>query len=316
MNKFLYALVIMIGVGLMSCRKTNNDIAIQQYDDDQIQAYIKQNGLTAMQRDKTDGDTTGIYYQILNKGTGPVVDYPDKISYTYSYSTFDGKYAATDTILNHVNNYLGHVTPNAIQLSIKNVISRLGLGKGTKVRLLVPSRLAFGRNGYFAGAVSISGNQCLDYTINLINDNSKDQAKYDDLSIRNYIAANGLTGFGPPTKDGLYYKIVTPSTGIDTIGDATVVGIQNNASLLNNNQFENYTQTDQTLVSTSFSLYDAETPGLREGLKLVKSGAKIILLVPSALAFGQAGSSNSATGVSVPAFSCIKYEIQVVSVTN
>src|SRR6202000_2647772 len=104
-----------------SCRKSSDNFTIQQFDDNEIQNYIKQNGLTAMKRDTSGADTTGIYYQIINPGTGSVIDYPTLISYTYSYRTFDGAYSTTDTIINHTNTYLGHVVPPAVQISLKNI---------------------------------------------------------------------------------------------------------------------------------------------------------------------------------------------------
>jgi len=316
MKRIFYTLIVLIAVGLVSCKKSN-EVSIKQFDDNQIQGYIQQNGLTGMKQDTSGGDTTGIYYQILNLGTGPVVDYPDEVSYVYSYQTFDGEYTTTDTIANHTYNFLGHVVPPAIQLSIKNIMKR----KGTKVRLLIPSRLAFGQNGYFAGAVHINGNECLDYTINLL-DGDYDpvakinhQAVYDDISIKNYMAANGLTGY-TKTASGLYYNVTQAGTGTAAIGMNSTVGLQYTGYLFDGVAFDTETNTDLTVAVTSFYTLYAEIPGFSEGLTHITQGGSISIIMPSTLAYQNGGSTNSVTGVTVPAFSCLRFDIYVVSVTN
>jgi FKBP-type peptidyl-prolyl cis-trans isomerase FkpA len=304
MKRIYYTLIVLFAVGLASCKKAGQDQTIKQFDEDQIKGYIAQNGLSGMKRDTSGGDTTGIYYQILSTGTGPVVDYPDKISYVYSYHTFDNEYSATDTIINHTNNFLGHVTPSAIQIALKSIAKR----KGTKVRLLIPSRLAFGTGGYFAGAIHINGNECLDYTVNLIDQNY--QASYDDISIQKYMAANNLTGFTKSTKSGLWYKVTQAGTGSDAVTINSVVGVQYTGYLLNNTVFDKQVSDDATAASFSTSLYNV-VKGWQEGLTYVKAGGKITLLVPSSMAYGDAGS-----GTVIPAFSCLRFDISLITVTN
>ena len=312
MKRIFYTLTVLIAVGLASCKK-NNELSIKQFDDSQIQGYIQQNGLTGM---IPAGDTTGIYYQVISAGTGPVIDYPTQVAYVYSYHTFDNEYSTTDTIINHTFTYLGHVTPNAVQLSLKNLAKR----KGTKLRLLIPSRLAFGRDGYFSGAIHINGNECLDYTVNLIDDEVDPvshinyQSVYDDISIQKYMAANSLTGY-TKAASGFYYKILTAGTGTAAISLNSTVGLQYTGYLLNNTAFEIETTTDGTAAAT-FSMYDAPNAGFQQALPLVTSGAVISFILPSHLGYGPTGSTNSLTGVTIPAFSCLRYDVTVVSVTN
>jgi len=324
MKRIFYTLIILLAVALVSCKKSNNELTIKQYDDNQIQTYIQQNGLTGMKRDLSGGDTTGIYYQILNVGTGPVVDYPSLVSYVTSYHTFDNQYSSLDTITNHTYTFLGHVTPNALQLSIKNIMKT----KGTKVRLLIPSRLAFGRDGYFAGAIHINGNECLDYTVNLIDDEYDGvkkinyQNQYDDLSIKNYMAANGLTASYLKLNDsngnftGLYYNITQTGTGTSVISPTSTVGVQYTGTLLDGNAFDTVNDPDPTVAATTFTMYDAPNAAFQLALPLIHEGSIINIIAPSHLSFGQSGSTNSLTGVTVPAFSCLQYSILVVSVTN
>ena len=327
MKKLFYLIIPIIAFGLFSCRKSSDNFTIKQYDQNSIQNYISANGLTGMIRDTSGGDTTGIYYQVLEQGTGSVVDYPSLVSYVYSYHTFDNSYSTTDTINNHTNTYVGHVVPPAVQLSIKNLVKR----KGTKIRLLIPSRLAFGTNGYFSGGVNINGNQCLDYSLYLVDndpllvagkqvaDGNGDiitsQTTYDDISLQKYMAANSLTGFTAATsKSGYkyYYKIRVAGTGTDPISISSTVGLQYAGSLLNGTIFDTETNLDGTAAAT-FTLYDV-VDGFSDGLTHTTAGGQITLLLPSALGYGDGGSS--AGSVAIPAFSCLRFDMTVISVSN
>ena len=112
MKQITFTLLLLISIGLVSCRKDRNDPDAKQNDDAQIKNYIAANGITGMQRDTTDGDTTGIYYKILSPGTSTTpMEYSDQISFVYTMRTLDGKYISTDSLnLNHFYGYLGHVT--------------------------------------------------------------------------------------------------------------------------------------------------------------------------------------------------------------
>lgn len=322
MKRLFYITIAVIAFGFASCRKSSDDLTIKQFDQNSIQTYMSQNGLTGFKRDTTGGDTTGIYYQIITPGTGSVVNYPDLASYVYTYHTFDGNYSTTDTIINHTNTYVGHITPTAVQIAVKNILKQ----KGGKIRFLVPSRLAFGINGYFSGGITINGNQCLDYTVSLVNNDIyldpatkkpvintatgnyiNNQDIYDDISIQKYMAANSLSGYTKSTS-GLWYKVITAGTGTDVISLASTVGVQYTGTLLNGTAFDTEVTTDGT-AATSFTLYDV-VPGFAEGLSKTTAGGQISLLIPSAIGYG-----NSLSGT-IPAFSCLRFEITVVSVSN
>jgi len=305
MKKLFYVIIALTALAISSCRKSVDNLNIKQFDDLQIQNYIAQNHLTGMIRDTSGGDTTGIYYQILDQGTGPALNYPDVVSYTYTYRTFDGGYSTTDTIVNHTNTYVGHVVPNALQISIKNIAKR----RGAKVRLLIPSRLAFGTDGYFSGGVAINGNQCLDYTIYIINN----QPAYDNLSIRNAMVANGLDSTTyTKTASGLWYKIIVPGTGPDAISLASTAGVQYTGTLLNGTAFDTETNTNAD-AQVSFTLYDV-VPGFAEALTHTTAGGQISFFIPSHLAYGDP--SNTSGTTTIPAFSCLHFELTVYSVSN
>src|SRR5579872_7603 len=192
MKSILFTLVLLLAIGLTACRKDKNYPDIKTYDQQQIASYIAANGITGMVKDTTGGDTTGIWYKIITPGTGVAVDYPTEISYVYTIKSFDGLYNSVDTVVNHFDGLVGHTAPNGLILAIRNILKY----KGGKMRVLIPSHLAYGVNGVGSGSKTITngriaGNQCLDYTVELIDN----QDKYDDAVIQTYLTANNLTGY-------------------------------------------------------------------------------------------------------------------------
>jgi FKBP-type peptidyl-prolyl cis-trans isomerase FkpA len=306
----------LMSLGLVSCHKDSNNVDIKTYDQQQIQNYITANSLTGMKRDLSGGDTTGIYYQILRPGKGKVLEYSDDVSFVYTIKTLDGQYTVVDTVLNHAYNYVGHLAPNGLMLAIKNIL----INDGTQARLLIPSRLAYGTSGSGTGSTRLPGNESLDYYINMINTtkldvpNSNLQPVYDDMVIQNYMKTNGLTGF-TKTSDGLYYKIAQVGTGTVAVTENSVVGLQYTGKLLNGTIFDSYNAADTTATAVN---YQNMIPGWQEGLKLVTKGAKLSLIIPSALAFGKTPASTgySFTVQTPPASACLYYDFNVESVTN
>ena len=182
---------------LISCEKEYETIDV--IDDRNVQEYIQQNKISAQEY-----QGTGIYYQVVTAGTGPEVQYSDKVPALITMRSLDGKYVSSDTfnIANRYYNFLGYYNPEAIRLGVKEVLKK---SNGT-IRMIIPSRLAFGRNG----SGSIPGNASMDVTVRVL-DFAK-LVEYEDFTIRKYLESNSLTGF-TKTSTGLYYKIGQPGTG-------------------------------------------------------------------------------------------------------
>ena len=303
MKQSLFILLLLFTVCFLSCRKTGNEPDIKQYDQTQIQNYIAANGLSQMKRDTTSGDTTGIYYQTLQAGTGKQLDYSDTLSFVYTIKSFDNKFIETDTISNHYDGYLGHVSPNGTMLGIRNLLKY----KGGRIRMLIPSHLAYGVNGVGSGSKTITtgriaGNQCLDYYVHVIDR----QDIYDDQVIRNYIKNSNLTGYNK-TESGVYYKVTVAGTGTSPIYYYSSFTTTYSGQFLNGTFFDTTAQT----TSTTFSIDGIAVQGLIEALEnYAVAGTSISVIIPSHLAYGVAGVSGT-----IPANACLRFDYQITAVT-
>jgi len=306
MKSILFTLVLLLAIGLTACRKDKNYPDIKTYDQQQIASYIAANGITDMVKDTSGKDSTGIWYKIITPGTGAAVDYPTELSFVYTMKTFDGLNNSTDTVINHFDGLLGHLAPNGLILAIRNILKY----KGGKMRVLIPSHLGYGVNGVSSGGSKtitsgrIAGNQCLDYTIELIDN----QNKYDDAVIQTYLTANNLTGY-TRSSDSLWYKVIAPGTG-------AFVDLSSDVTMNYTGQLLNHTFFDNTYVSTTHTFTDiiGLTSGFREGLLMLKTGGVISMIVPSRLGYGPAGSAGITT--SIPSNACIRFEVTVTAITN
>jgi FKBP-type peptidyl-prolyl cis-trans isomerase FkpA len=320
-QKIFTFLFIAVTAGLAACNKNNdNQPDIRAYDEQQIQTYLSANDLTGFSTDTTkDGTgTTGIHYKIISQGTGDTLKYSDRISLVYTVKTMDGKYASVDTITNHFVDFLGHLTndnlPRGVELAIHNLLKY----KGSNMRIMIPSRLAYGVNGYGSGSITnvnsrIAGNQSLDYYVHVIGD----QDAYDDQVIKNYMTANSLSGYlkdfafidslGNQVKKYYYYKTVTPGTGvIGDIKEFSKITTTYTGNLLNGVSFDASSQTTATTLSP-YSLII----GVQHALEShAAKGTSISLLIPSAIGYGDAVQGT------IPSNSVLRFEFQITDVTQ
>lgn len=144
--------LLVIGV-VSSCKKEDYDAAKQLAKDDQlIQEFIAKNNIPA-QKD----DNSGIYYQILNSGSGDAkITTNSQITVSYEGRLLNG--SVFDKSSGSVTFILGGLI-QGWQIGIPKI------QKGGKIRLILPSAQAY-KNQPRTG---IPANSVLDFTINLIN---------------------------------------------------------------------------------------------------------------------------------------------------
>jgi FKBP-type peptidyl-prolyl cis-trans isomerase len=149
-KKLLFVTCLFIA-GLSSCKKTDSAAVAQAQavtDDAAIQAYIKTNNITATK------DPSGLYYSIIQAGTGAYPTSTSNVSISYAGSFLDG----TSFESGPSNNFALPTQIKGWQIGIPHINS------GGTILLLVPSALGYGTVGN-GGAVL--ANAVLVFTIGL-----------------------------------------------------------------------------------------------------------------------------------------------------
>jgi len=343
MKQTIFTLLLLSTIGFMSCRKTGTEPNIAQYDQTQIQNYIKANGITGMKPDR--GDTSGIYYKILDTpkaALGDSLTYSDNVSFVFTLRSFDGKYTSTDTIMNHYAGYVGHISTSNLPAGLEIAIINDLKYSGGSMRILIPSDLAYGVNGYGSGSINvagshIAGNQCLDYYVHIISSEKNNvygtnaygyqyisntaQNAYDDQVIQNYLTASGFTYSNTPSNivssktyyrvpsinvpgAYYYYAIKVQGTGTDTINQNSTITTTYAGRILNNTYFD---ESNNTIADTISFAVPTLALGVQEALSHATTGATISMILPSALGYG----ANPPSGGGIPTYSPLRFEFEV-----
>jgi FKBP-type peptidyl-prolyl cis-trans isomerase FkpA len=130
-----------------------------------------------------------------------------------------------------------------------------------------------------------------------------EQAAVDDAKIQAYIKANNITAVKDPS--GLYYQIVKQGTGTAPLSTSTIQ-VNSIGTLINGTEFDHSSVQSYKLSST--------IKGWQIGLLHLNGGVagdtrsygRIILLIPSALAYG------TSTPPGIPANSVLAFTIDLI----
>ncbi|MBD1393067.1 FKBP-type peptidyl-prolyl cis-trans isomerase [Mucilaginibacter glaciei] len=164
MNRVLLILLVCV-VGFASCKK-----AVSEVDKINVQAgvdnkiildYLATNSLssTAKQLDSA-GVATGIYYVVLAPGTGNAL-FTNSTNITVD---FTGKELTTGKLFTNANNFHATYALGAVIRAWKLAIPQIK--KGGRIRILTPSRYAYG--AYDQPDIGLPANSVVDFDITLI----------------------------------------------------------------------------------------------------------------------------------------------------
>lgn len=294
-----FLMLCVVALSVVSCKKEYQ--SVKELDEQNIQAYIRQNNLTVYPY-----DTTGIYYQVIKEGDGAPIEYNENIPLFFTVKSLDNAFSSQDTFTNRYAGLFGYfsrqyqgnsgiLSGRYIPYRANEVIKQFVKNQGGQIRLIVPSRLALGRNG----ANGVPENASLDYVVTVLK--KADLQAYEDQSINKYMQANNLTGF-TKHESGVYYKIDAAGTGSPITVDSTLT-VKYTGKLLNGQVFDGAT-------SASFKL-NGLIPAWQKVVPLIKEGGKVRLITPSTQGYGLQGS-----GAAIPPFSSLDFDIEVTEVSK
>lgn len=130
----------------------------------------------------------------------------------------------------------------------------------------------------------------------------KEQAAKDEVTIQAYLTANPSI---KATKDpsGVYYQVIKEGTGANPTAKSTVT-VNYVGKLLSGTEFDEGTYT--TGLAAGSNVID----GWKSGLLHAKKGGRILLIIPSGLAYGNNGQNG------IPANSVLLFTIDLTSFVN
>jgi len=294
----LYTLALLGGLVLFnSCKKEYE--TIETLDDRTIAEYIKNNNLTNVK------DTLGYHYQVLEQGAGGKVERTDSVYYTYEFKHTDGRtiikngdYQIPGTYLGYTDRF-GFVTIPAVRFTLGK------LNRGGKARLIIPSRLAFGKNGNTT--LGVGSNEVIIVELGLLAESKQHQV--DNLLINKFVAANKLQTTVDPGKR-VQYIVSNVGTGKEDLKTTSTVKVKYTGRLLNGTVFDSSTDGVEFQLEGVIQGWTETLPGK------VGVGGKIRLLIPSDLAYGSKAQTDISGNVSIPANSSLDFDIEIVSITN
>ena len=296
MNKFtkfsLFTLLLATAL-LSACKKEYE--SVESLNQRNIQDYIKKNNLAMT----PDPSGSGIYYQVVDPGTGDLFVNKDSVFFTYQEKSITDAtvYYSSPTygVSGTYFGYMGNTFNGAWATALK------GLRYGAKVRILVPSQLAYGKNGN--ATYNVPSNAVIDTYINTLT--FRKQWQLDDYYIQTYLTNNKIINATKDVATGIYYVVNTPGTPTGSITDNSTLVINYTGRLLNGTQFD----------SSNSGTFSTTLNDVIKGWGILKKfgvGSKVRLFIPSVLAYGPSGSSNG----TIPANSTLDFDIEIVSVTN
>ena len=299
--KYTLAGLLLLTV-FVACKKEY--ATIEEEDNTAITKYLQENNLNGLM---TQYGNTGIYYQIITPGTGSDLKYTEVVPLIFTTKSLDNSFSSLDTFSKSqrfgvTDQFLGYFKPDSLRSVIKNTLKK----RGGKIRVILPSRFAYGVNGNG----SVPGNASLDYIINVLDETKIPM--YDDISIQKFLQANNLTGF-TKTASGLYYKISEPGTGASITEDSTITA-EYQGKLLNGVVFDPDPKSATKISLLTSRLGELSVRGWIEGIPLIKEGGAIRLIIPSYLSYGIFGYVVNGNVV-IPTSSCLDFDIKVTAVT-
>lgn len=274
--------VLLLVLGLGACEKEYE--SIQTIDEAKIKDYVAKNfaGQTVL------GEANSFRYIITNPGTGSPLLNKDSVFYDFEMKGLDGTLYQSKKKYNNVGNYVGYVTP----IPFREVM--LKLGRGGSAKIIIPSYMAFGKNG----ANDIPPNEIIVSALSILP--HKTQWEIDDEHIAGFLTEKGITATKHSSR--VYYQVIAPGTGTAPIDEHSTLVVNYTGRLLDGTVFDSGTGFSTAITSV--------IQGWGKILPMFTAGAKIRLFIPSDLAYGRGGSGK------IPGNAVLDFDIEITTVTN
>jgi FKBP-type peptidyl-prolyl cis-trans isomerase len=276
-----------------------------------LKKYIEDNKITAAPT------ASGIYIIETQAGQGAKIDSGVYVKINFKVSSIDGKQI-----------FSSFDRPEPIRFQYGQRFDTPGIDeaigtmkKGTKSKVIVPSKMAFGETGR---SNLVAPYTTLIYEVEIVDVQSKaeydkeqaemkkkeaqktDEAKKQETTLREkYLKEHNITV--KPTASGLYYIEKAKGTGPQAVPGKNVK-VHYTGTLLDGTKFDSSRDKNQPL---EFTIGKGQMiKGFDEGFQLMKKGGKATFIVPSSLGYGDRNMGN------IPPYSTLVFDVELVDVTD
>ncbi len=264
---------------LTSCLKDDEFVDYGPIDEQIITEYLKTNDIDA------ERDDSGLYYKIIEKGTGDPIGIDAKLDeyVTFSYKAYltNGN-VFTDTKGENITSNLWSLL-YGLQYGLPK-INRQG-----EIHLYIPSKMAYGSS--FSEGVPANSVVILEVKVD------RDQADIDEEIIVAYLEKENITDV-IRDKSGLYYKIIEEGAG-ENVPDNALIDVSYRGKLLDGTIFNEGTLNNAPL--------DGLIEAWKIGIPKLKKGSRAVFYCPSQLGYGSFEKEK------IPSNSILIYEVNIVN---
>lgn len=300
----LYTFAFLVAVVLFnSCKKESQ--SVQSLDDGKLADYLNKNNIQAL----PDPAKTGYFYVLTQPAVSDQPSYKttDSVRYNLSgKSMLNGTVYWSSSLIRNLGMpaaYVGdarETNGGFMGINVPAITAVLTqLKPGGSARIFLPSYLAFGKNGF--PTANIPSNEIIELNITTY---AEKQAVLDEQHIQTFITANALKNV-IRDESGVHYIVTDAGTGTDPITYSSDVNMKYTLKMLDGTTAETgqFTAAPKILV-----------PGMGKILVKFKKGAKLRILIPSVLGYGNANNGSGSSGI--PANSVLDYDTEIVDVTK
>ena len=318
--------VILLGATLGGCQSDDADAvnpnrALFEEQQQTITDFLEAQDIATQQT------SSGVRYRVLTENTGGPAPAPgNAIHLYYHIEQLDGSLVAElDSSKNDPVTYtFAYSGPNRTHVTLPRGLDGMVslMREGEEYEFFLPSGLAyldFELPGVIPANAIVRARIYLDQVLT-----AAEQRRVEDQKIKEYLAAESLTGFDS-LASGVYYATTQAGDTSAQVTASSTVGVRYTGSLLDGTTFDSNTGANDKIYEVVMNDVSERRPieGFLTGIQQMSLGEKGTIIIPSHAAYGSGVVALPQSIVedllgprasSIPPFAILRFDVEVVTI--